>query len=208
MAPRKKKSPVPWGKSKAKELLFQDIAAGRAVGTAREIYSSRPEYAAAQPNFNAFAGNFYRLRKWIAKHQERADEDAAALAHDVLENPRAMMDPRGYPRWDQSDAFKLLKQDIADGKQDEMAPQQLHQSRDEYKDFPLEVFRNHIYQELREIREKAYWWPRMYGLLEPPLSQQQPSTDAAAAESPAPEPTEPDPESASAAGAGTNDWYD
>lgn len=207
MAPKKKKSPVPWGKSKAKELLFQDIVAGRADGTARAIYGSRPEYAAAQPNFNTFAGNVYRLRKWIAKHQVRADEDAAALAQDVSENPRVLMDPRGYPRWDQSEAFGLLKQDIADGKHDEMAPQQLQQTRDEYKDFPLEVFRNHIHQELRAIREKAYWWPRMYGLLEPPAPA--PTEDAITPASEpaselASEPGEPD----EAAATMTDDWYE
>lgn len=193
---------MPWAKSKAKELLFQDIVAGKAEGSNRAIYNSRPDYAATQPNFKNFSQSVSRLRKFIATHQARADEDAAALANDVLERPRALVDPRGYPRWDTSKASDLLKQDIADGKHDEMAPKMLWQSRDEYKKvFPLEVFRDHIHQELRAIREKAYWWPRMYALLEPEGTTEDDSDEAEPVPEPAHEPDE-------AAATETDDWYD
>lgn len=43
------------------------------------------------------------------------------------------------------------------GKAYKMKPKELWSTKKEYKDFPLDVFRNHIHQEKRFQREGPYW---------------------------------------------------
>jgi predicted RNase H-like nuclease (RuvC/YqgF family) len=38
-----------------------------------------------------------------------------------------------------------------------MKPKELWKSRDQYLEFPLDVFRDHIHQEKRKQREAPYW---------------------------------------------------
>jgi len=157
--PPKAAKPPKWAGSKAKELLCQDIIKGKCVGNNRTVCEMRVEHEPCL--FTNFSQNLKRLREHIAKEQERADQDAADLAHDESVRPRPLMDPRGCPRWDVSDTKDLLVQDIAEGKFDTMEPQELHQTRPEHLEFPLTVFRGHIHQELRKNRERACWWPRL-----------------------------------------------
>jgi hypothetical protein len=92
--------------------------------------------------------------------QSRAGSDNAIIRHDLQVRPRMAMTPRGYPRCDGHAANTLLKLDfdaIEEGLTEEMAPIQWQQSRDEYKEFPLQVFRDHIHQEKRSRRARPYW---------------------------------------------------
>ena len=128
--------------------------------TATTVYAMRAEYKPYNPK--NFATNLRNLRSSIQKQQKYADEDSAALAHDLLLHPHAATDPRGYPRsrWDGSKAQRLLKLDIDAGEHEKMKPEKLHATRTEYQDFPLKVFRDHINQETKSRREKAYWLNR------------------------------------------------
>jgi hypothetical protein len=75
-------------------------------------------------------------------------------------SPVAATTPQGYPRWDGSDAQRLLRHDIDKKRNEEYTPSQLRDKRPEYQAFPLKVFRDHIQQELRSRREKGYWLNR------------------------------------------------
>ena len=55
------------------------------------------------------------------------------------------VNPRGYPRWDGSDAETLLRHDVEIGKHKVMKPEALWNTKNEYKQFPPKVFRDHIY---------------------------------------------------------------
>ena len=65
--------------------------------------------------------------------------------------------PREYPRFDNSDAKKLLAKDVQENKHKEAQPIVFHQSRPEYLQFPLNVFRKHIYQEEYAQKGRSYW---------------------------------------------------
>ncbi len=54
-----------------------------------------------------------------------------------------------YPEWEGSEAQSWLKKDMKAGKHDTLQPMELWETRDAYQLFPLEVFRDHIYQEIR-----------------------------------------------------------
>ena len=93
------------------------------------------------------------------KHlQKLANADEAALAHDLALGIRKNNKP--YPRWQGSEAEGLLKLDIDNGLNQIMRPKALRASRPQYLQFPLDVFRNHIYQETRARMERPYWLAR------------------------------------------------
>jgi hypothetical protein len=58
--------------------------------------------------------------------------------------------------WHKSEAKKLLKQDIDDGKHLHMKPSELRGTRKEYEDFGLEVFRKHIHQDVDSRSKRAF----------------------------------------------------
>ena len=55
----------------------------------------------------------------------------------------------GYPEWDGSEADKQLKADIDEGLHEVLEPAELWNLREAYDDYPLPVFRDHIYQEIQ-----------------------------------------------------------
>ena len=162
MPPKKKEQDdvVPWANSDAKKQLYNDIVdrlvtADMMPATVRAMHPDL--YKPYEKNFGT---NYRSLQKSIAKHQARADEDAAALAHDLELHPTPTHGPRGYPRWKHSKYEKMLKQDIKDGLHKTMYPRELHKERAEYEEFPLEVFRMHIHQETRSQKNRSYWMAR------------------------------------------------
>ena len=60
-----------------------------------------------------------------------------------------------------SEAKKLLKQDIDDGKHLQFKPSDFHATREEYKTFSLKVFQNHIYQEVDSRSKRATHFAKM-----------------------------------------------
>ncbi len=112
----------------AKEILQQDFCAGmlpRTLGPA-EVHEMRREYEAVE--YEKFRTNLNKLRKKLEFQQSSAASDDAALQRYMGSNPVNMnpTDGRNYPRWDLSDAQRLLKEDIAVERHKAMKPQELY----------------------------------------------------------------------------------
>lgn len=125
------------------------------------IYADQQEYR--QYVWNNFKTNCNNLRASIAAEIGRANEDAANLAADMsLHPPNATVGEDGsiYRRWAGSDAERLLKDDVDHGRHLSLTPSQLRNSRLEYQEWPLKVFRDHITQEVRSRKTQAYWLHR------------------------------------------------
>jgi len=149
--------PPPWKDGEAKELLRKDIVNGKIDGKGpKEVYNMRPEYRAYK--YDNFVTNLRNLRKSLAELQERADDDAAALAHDEALDLRSNGKP--YPRWQGTEAETLLKLDIDNDQQKNKTPRELQATRPEYAPYPSKVFRDHIHQETRSRLERSYWLAR------------------------------------------------
>ena len=146
--------PAPWQKSEAKKLLTKDILDGKVTAgmKPKDVYSMHEEYKPYK--YENFKNNLLGLHKSMQKLQGFADADSVALAHDLQVRPRATNNPRGYPRWDRSEAERLLKDE---NEHQTMKPKELHQKRKEYQEFPLDVFRDHIYEEVRKRTVSLYW---------------------------------------------------
>jgi hypothetical protein len=157
MATQAKKKVPKWIKSRAKMNLKQDILDGAVTDdmNAREVYNTRPEYK--DYDFTRFTANLRALRKVIEDHQQQAVDDLADYYQDLILHPRPAMTIKGYPFWDTSEARLLLIKDMEDELHLDLTPLQLWQTQHAYQLFPLKVFRNHIYQQIRTEDERAYW---------------------------------------------------
>jgi hypothetical protein len=153
----KGKKPCPWGSSRAKEMLLDDIKAGiwKLGDPPSAVWLSCPEFQVYKQS--TFGNNFRNLCRWLDKEQARAKADAAAVANDRQLHPCPTITCRGYPFWDASPAAKLLQFDIEYGKADLLKPAELRNTRDEYLVFPANVFAKHVEQELRK-RIEGEWW--------------------------------------------------
>ena len=120
-----------------------------------------------QKRKDLFAGRLAKLREQIVASNARSDMDKLAYDRYMKNHPVETMTARGYPEWEGSDAQRLCRQDIDDGTIGNFdRPLKFHASRDEYKLFPLKVFRDHIYQIIRtkkymhqlQLKGKGYIW--------------------------------------------------
>lgn len=143
----------------------------------REVYESHEVFQ--QYKYERFKANMKSLIEKVQSEKEWAAIDDNDLSHDRKIKPRANVTGRGYPFWHTHKAKKLLAKDVKSGKficinqlfsiaefeliliwigkAYEMKPKELWNTKKEYTDFPLDVFRNHIHQEKRFQREGPYW---------------------------------------------------
>jgi hypothetical protein len=149
MAPKKKKG---WRYCATKKLLSEDILSGAIPEDMHwhDVYWQRPEYA--ESKWDLFAGRLDSLRQQISHAKDRNTTEEAALVHDRALFPIPTHNHRGEPRWDGSEAQRLLKEDVAAGIHETMKPQQLYQTHPQYNDYSLAVFRGHLYQEVRFVK--------------------------------------------------------
>jgi hypothetical protein len=110
-------SPVPWRKSRARNLLEQDllndsIPINNDEMTSAEVYGERPEFA--EHSFNAFPRRLQALRDQCAIQLNRRQDDIAAFENDARFRERMMQQYTALPvrRWEGSDVERLLKVDI------------------------------------------------------------------------------------------------
>jgi hypothetical protein len=141
-----------WQNSEAKKLLEKDLISGTIPLYSGEmepkvVYAQRPEFAGFK--YKHFPNRLRALRRQIIEKKDLSMSDSAALPHDRRIHPKATHNHRGEPRWEGSEAERLLKLDIEEDKHKGMEPKDFYLSRTEYQDYPLGVFRKHIDQEER-----------------------------------------------------------
>ena len=83
-----------------------------------------------------------------------------------------------YPLWHKHKARNLLKKDIDNGKHKNRKPIELYNDRDEYKEFPLSIFRKHIYQDLDSQAKKEYRYAKKKTRARGPMPQESTEEEA------------------------------
>jgi hypothetical protein len=150
--------PPPWKNSHAKKRLQElmiDPSSWIQILTEEQIHESDPLFR--QYPLKNFKTNFRNLKQSIAVEQAAIKLDKRAHTSDVEKFPRNNTTERGYKFWDGHAAQLLLAEDVKQGRTMNQKPSVLQESREEYKEFPLSVFRGHKYQEERKLREQVYW---------------------------------------------------
>jgi c-di-AMP phosphodiesterase-like protein len=148
---------TPWRWSRAKKLLYEDINNGLCNGKKpSEVYKTRSEYQRYEKcNFET---NFRNLKKAIENEKARVASDAAAFTHDKALFAVLKVNSKPYPIWQGSSAARLLKKHVADKLHEVMKPKLMWTTFAEYQEYPLDVFRKHVYdQSIRKDKERSYW---------------------------------------------------
>jgi len=160
-----------WGKSEAREYAIKqlmkkdswmsaEIIFGNFHGipwthTANDIWKEEPMFQ--KYNLDRFTDNLKRLHRSIQNFFELSDWDQAALNKEKLIYPVDIMLKRGYPRWNTSRAKELLEKDVNEQKHVGILPRELRLTRQEFKEFPLDVFRDRLYAVIRKDRSDVFW---------------------------------------------------
>ena len=119
-----------------------------------EICNSDDRYK-QYPNFP----KYYRdLRKHVEAEKIQVHQDNIAAKRYIIDNPRpSNLNKRGYPHWDTHSAKEMLEVDVANKKNEIMAPRQLRETRDAYKEFPGDIFAKRVYAEVSKQKAAAFW---------------------------------------------------
>ena len=149
--------PEPWGKSEAKETVRKLLLADNFYMDVdeHELYQMSETFQVYPEH--RFVSNVKNLKKSIKTEKNWNEFEEAALIQDRQRFPKTEMTYWNYIMYDTAEAKPLLRTDIQNKKHTTMKPAQLHQTKDAYKKFPLDVFRKHIYQEEYAQLGRSYW---------------------------------------------------
>lgn len=138
-------------------LLYMDESKCRIINamTAEEIWQSSPHFQ--QYDLEKFITYNNNMKKLTSKRKSLIKEEEESFRRDMLKLPESLETSRGIPFWNRHPASDLLHQDEMNGIAKGMKPRDLWMSRIEYQDFPLCVFRKHIYQERTRQLAVPYW---------------------------------------------------
>jgi len=160
----RKKDATTWRHSEAKKLLYADVISGVVpvdetqmnAQAVCDCCSNHPDFLLSDfHDRKKFPARLNRLRDKIKGKNNRQDRDAAALANDRLLFPRPSSNYRGEPDWANSNAKKLLADDIANGRHLALTKKKLWKSRPECQETDLDVFRGRVCQMLKSIKFEA-----------------------------------------------------
>jgi hypothetical protein len=149
-----------WKDSEAKKLLEKDLISGLIPLNSDDmkpgiVYFQRPEFAEFE--YGRFRDRLRDLRRQLIELKARASSDSAAYACDREIYPKTTHNNRGEPRWEGSEAERLLRMDMDHDAHKNVTPKELYRSRQEfYNNYPLTVFRKHIDQEERRRKYFEY----------------------------------------------------
>lgn len=154
---------MPWSIHPARQLLFDEMAAGRIPLTAEEmgpdevfaIYKDSFEFQ-GMPNDATFTRRLKDLREIVDRDKDRAKDDLAALKAALTNHQKDVpaVNHRGEPQYNGSDIQKFLIQDIKDNKHVGKLPSIFQTSRPCYSQLDANTFRWKLQQEIRTIKYK------------------------------------------------------
>ena len=150
---------VLWKDSKLRGILYQLLMSGTipldedAMGP-KDVCNFRPEEF-KEIECERFKTNLKAMRKRIIEKKNYSATDTAGLAHDRMIYPKNPFNHRGEPRWEGSEAERLLKKDVEDGQHEEVTPQEFYLSRIQYQEYNRNVFLKHVHQEVRTRKHHA-----------------------------------------------------
>jgi hypothetical protein len=153
-----KKKVVGWKGCQARKTilkLLMDKKSSIHTMTNMEIYESHLSFQEFERKY--FLRNLKNLQKMAAADLVQIEKQEDDFQYERNRFPREELTAGGYPFWDSHSASLLMKEDVESGLVLTLKPAKLRALRDEYKAFPLQIFRTRIYAEQRAQREANYW---------------------------------------------------
>lgn len=143
-------------------MLYMDATKADVINSmpVKDIWESHPQFQLY--DFEKFKTYNNNMKKLTTKRRGLVNEEEKSFERDMLkmEHLKSNTTSRGVPFWHTHAASKLLKDDIANemsGVTNRVKPMQLWKARPEYQQFPLCIFRKHIYQERTKQLAAPYW---------------------------------------------------
>jgi hypothetical protein len=149
---------IDWRNSRAREMIIEDLAKGLIPLTDDECtpkeawdgwFSHLVEFIQEKVVYSQFEQRFKDHRKQISSKKLRSMHEMEAFRHHRSLHPQQTHDNKGRPIFDVHPAKPLLQEDVRMKRHLGMSPMALKATRQEYQDFDLDIFRQHIYQEVR-----------------------------------------------------------
>jgi len=134
---------IPWIHSRTREILLQDLNDGVLPLDEKEIsaetawnihYQHMVEVKLDRVVFSQFKDRLRDHRKQVRKKKGHLNAQLAALKLSREVNPPKTHNRRGEIIFAFTEAAKLLKKDIAEGKMNNLTHNELYSSRQEYQD--------------------------------------------------------------------------
>lgn len=150
-----------WKRSKAKQLVAQDIMDGEIPMEGpfdpeevfQRLYTGHEYFKDFPFDRIRYKDRIERLRKSIKQLQYWATYDSAKVDEDLALHPPSAQNIRGDLRWNGSDAQQQLKDDITRGLHLQMKPKELRNTRPEYMLFGTRAFQKHVDQEKQSRKD-------------------------------------------------------
>lgn len=151
---------VDWRRCEGRAILLEDLHNGICPLTEDELsaeeawltcYVNLPEFG--RVGFEQFKKQLKAHRQQVMKKHVAAVNQGIAFQHDRQIYPEALYYDNGLHIFRHSPAYQLLVSDVENGLHDEMTPKALHATRPEYLEWDLNIFRQRIYQ---TVRQKKY----------------------------------------------------
>ena len=152
------KKVIVWGKSAAKQFLkkcFREKLVPADYHDAEQVWKDHCEGTAAFARMqydSAFVRRLGSVRDDYVKKVARCEKDLEAYLIAKRNHPTPELNSRGEPQWNGSRAQELLKETVKNGEHNGVKPAVLRDSKEEYKVYSLQTFRDHIYQEERLLK--------------------------------------------------------
>ena len=124
-----------------KEMLAEELW--------ENCYKNNITFIDEDVEFEQFKERLQDHRKKLNSNILRAAEDAIAVQHSREMFPRQERNKRGELVFDMHRAKQLLRADVKEEKHNNKTPRELQATRDEYKAFKPEIFKDRIAQEVR-----------------------------------------------------------
>jgi len=153
---------IVWAKSAAKQFLkkcFRDKVICPDYKDAKVVWKDHCENHPAFARMtcdDAFVRRLGTVRDDYLKKLGRMRDDLRAYVKAKANHPTPAFNCRGEPQWNGSEAQKLLKALVSEGKHEGKAPKKLHAAKPEFRVYSLQTFRDHIYQEERLLKFNRY----------------------------------------------------
>jgi hypothetical protein len=158
MPPSGKEGWIDWRNSKARLIIIEDLAKGIIPLEDRECnpreawdawFSHLVEFIEEKVTYDQFEPRFKDHRKQITSKKLRSMHEMQEFLNHRRLHPQQSHDHKGQPIFDVHPAKPLLQDDVRMKRHLGMSPMALKATRQEYGDFQLKIFRQHIYQEVR-----------------------------------------------------------
>jgi hypothetical protein len=147
---------IDWRSSIAREILLSDLEDGILSTDEKDLSAEeawekcyRHFYEFRKVPFEQFKAKLKDHRNQVQRMINASAEEELALAHDRALHPQKTHNHRGEPVFDVSRAKLLLREDVKNKLHTVMTPSELRESRNEYKLFKLEKFKERIFQAIR-----------------------------------------------------------